>query len=147
MRVRARARPRPREGARATATRRVRARARAVGARYRSTTAGSASLAMIFAIALLRLLLVSSVPVYPGSTLTPQWITGALISGSTRGVETTVCSTSNGCTDGAFLACSDASQKITNITFASYVSFCSYFTCRRHLYTLIKAAATKLTKF
>jgi hypothetical protein len=30
----------------------------------------------------------------------------------------TVCSTSNGCTPGAFLACADASQNITDITFA-----------------------------
>ena len=52
----------------------------------------------------------------------PQWITGALIPVTD---ETTVCSTSNGCTPGAFLACSDVSQKITNITFASYVSSCS----------------------
>ena len=50
-----------------------------------------------------------------------HWITGALIPVA---AETTVCSTSNGCTSGAFLACSDISQKITNITFASYVSFC-----------------------
>jgi hypothetical protein len=48
-----------------------------------------------------------------------RWIHGALLPASTS---TTVCSTSNGCTPGAFLACPDASQNITDITFASYVS-------------------------
>lgn len=78
-------------------------------------------MAMIFT--LLHLPLVSSVLFNAGSsTLTPQWINGALISGATQGAAAMVCSTSNGCTDSAFLACSDASQKITNVTFASYVS-------------------------
>eukprot|EP01043_Picozoa_sp_COSAG02_P074596 COSAG02_NODE_15003_length_1215_cov_1.401434_2_plen_118_part_00 len=78
-------------------------------------------MAMMFS--LLHLVVVSSVPVISGSsTLAPQWINGALISGGTEGADAMVCSTSNGCTDSAFLACSDASQTITNITFASYVS-------------------------
>lgn len=90
---------------------------------------------MIFAVALLRLLLISSVPINSGSTLTPQWIKGALISRTTRGAAS-VCSTSNGCTDGAFLACSDASQKITNITFASYVRLHSdSFLLEAHMHT------------
>lgn len=69
-----------------------------------------------------------SPPAAFGAGARPQalWIHGAMFPAPAG---TTVCSTSNGCTLGAFIACSDSSQAITNITFASYVSLRQQPTC------------------
>ena len=66
-------------------------------------TAGALALALLGA------------PAVRGGRPQPQWIHGAMLPAAAGA---TVCSTSNGCTPGAFLACADASQNITDITFA-----------------------------
>eukprot|EP01048_Picozoa_sp_COSAG05_P016001 COSAG05_NODE_2003_length_3720_cov_2.834576_3_plen_347_part_00 len=48
----------------------------------------------------------------------PAWVHGALV--PSLASYSSVCSTANGCTPGAFLSCADASQRIIDITFASY---------------------------
>ena len=48
---------------------------------------------------------------------TARWVHGAMVAAAPG---SSVCSTSNGCTPGAFLSCPDMSQVITSVTFASY---------------------------